>query len=125
MIKTKPILEREIVEKLLTQYGFDKDKNFTVLELWDSDVQAGFLVLSIVDDTVYFDKFILVKEYSELERIFFVDFLMRSGASYAENRGIENMVNMDSEVAELLIKKGFKKEDDKVFAPVSLVVHYH
>lgn len=125
MIKTKPILEKEAVKKILNEYGFDEDKNYTVLELEDSEVQAGFLVLSLVDNNVNFNKFILIKEYSESEKIFFIDFLMRSGASYAENRGIENMVNLDSDVSELLIKRGFKKEDDKVCAPVSLVVHYH
>ena len=125
MIKTRPLADDAEKSELVSEYGLDVGQKYDALELWDGDNKTGYIFMTIKGDTVYFEKFILTAEYSDMEKHFFLDFLMRSAASYAENRGIENMVSHDADMREFLLKKGFKEENDAVCAPISLIVHYN
>ena len=125
MIEILPLSNRERENEILNEIGAVSETS-RVLMMADGGDEIGYAAVKITDTTLYFIKFHIENGESmvSFERDFYLDTLMRSGASYGENHGCDKMETVNGDYNEFLKKKGFETDQNHAFAPMSLIVHY-
>ena len=122
MIEILPMSDRLEEEKILAPFA-EKTEQARVLEMTEQEKILGWVAVDLEKSTLKMLKFCVNAE-SDLEKSFYLDYLMRSAASYGEVKGADELQVTDVEQLAFFQKKGFEIVGDAACAPMSLIVHY-
>lgn len=114
--------DRETEKKLLDGIE-NKSENARVLEMTEQGNSLGWVAVDLIGSTLKMLEF-HVEAQSDMERVFYMDTLMRSAASYGETKGADQLVSIATEWNDFFAKRGFRTDEEGAYAPMSLIVHY-
>ena len=125
MIEILPLKNQEKEDKILSSLN-ETSKTAKVLMMAEGDEDIGYVAVKLVGSSLIYLKFEVYNSENMMpfEKEFYLDTLMRSGASYGENHGADKLETANNLYNEFLKKKGFKTDIFHAFAPMSLIVHY-
>lgn len=99
-----------------------------VLCMTEGGVELGCIAVQMSGDTVHI-LYMHAGDYDfinppDTEQYFILDSLLRAGTSYGEVNGAVNVQIDVPDFYDFFIKHGFKKQDQCIQGPVSLIVKY-
>lgn len=123
MIEILPMEQGERKNEILSLVN---DNEAEVLMLADGNEEIGYVAVKVIGSTLYYLNFEINNSEMMMpfEKEFYLDALMRAGASYGENRKADSLETVNNKYNDFLKKKGFKTDFSHAFAPMSLIVHY-
>ncbi|MBE6730555.1 MAG: hypothetical protein E7564_02570 [Ruminococcaceae bacterium] len=125
MIEILPLKDQEKENKILASLN-ETNKTAKVLMMAEGDADLGYVAVKLMGDTLIYLEFKIYNSENMMpfEKEFYLDTLMRSGASYGENYGADKLETANNLYNDFLKKKGFKTDIFHAFAPMLLIVHY-
>ena len=125
MIEILPLKDQEKEDKILSSLN-ETSETAKVLMMAEGSEDLGYVAVKLIGDSLVYLAFEIYNSENMMpfEKEFYLDTLMRSGASYGENHGANKLETANNLYNDFFKKKGFKTDLFHAFAPMSLIVHY-